>query len=455
MLAVTVHPMTKIEHRGPLTGRNIILGISGGIAAFKCATLARDLIKAGAQVQVIMTPNAREFITPLTMSTLTRRPVITEFFTANTGQWNSHVDLGLWADVMVVAPATASTIAKMANGVADNMLVTTYLSAKCPVLVAPAMDLDMMCHPSTVANIERLASYGNTIITPADGELASGLVGKGRMEEPEAIVKAVIERLKSEPSAENDLPLTDKTLTDTPSADEGEPRTEALDTSVADEVAVRDLCGKHLMITAGPTHEPIDPVRYIANHSSGRMGYALARAAARRGATVTLVSGPVTIDPVTDPNVTTVKVTTARQMLKAATECFPKADIAIMAAAVADFAPEQYTDHKIKRQHDKPQQLVLVPNPDIAAELGQMKRPGQRLIGFALETDDEKRNAIDKLRRKNLDAIVLNSLRQSECFGVDTDIIQIYGAQGNLIFQSPLKTKTALADDILNTILSL
>lgn len=393
-----------------LKGKHIILGITGGIAAYKSASLVRLFIKAGAEVQVIMTPSAREFITPLTLSTLSGKPVITEFFTANTGQWNSHVDLGLWADVMIVAPATASTIAKMANGVADNMLVTTYLSAKAPVFVAPAMDLDMMAHPTTTRNLQLLESYGNHIIQPAAGELASHLIGKGRMEEPENIFKAI------------DSFFTEK-----------------------------DLSGKKILITAGPTYERIDPVRFIGNFSTGKMGFAIADEASRRGAEVTVVAGPVSIAP-QEKSVKVVKVESAREMCAECTKLFPNFDIAIMAAAVADYAPTVKADCKIKREHTETMTIDLVSNPDIAATLGEMKRPEQMLVGFALETNDEHKNALGKMQRKNLDMIVLNSLRDKGAgFGGDTNKITIFCNDGSE-HDFELKSKSLAATDILNLI---
>lgn len=396
-----------------LKNKHIILGITGGIAAYKSAVLARLLVKAGAEVQVIMTPSAREFITPLTLSTLTGKPVITEFFTANTGQWNSHVDLGLWADAMVIAPATACTIGKMANGVADNMLVTTYLSAKAPVFVAPAMDLDMMRHPSTTRNLDLLRSYGNTIIEPAEGELASHLVGKGRMEEPENIVKVL-----------------------------------------ADHFAQKDLTGHNILITAGPTFEKIDPVRFIGNYSSGKMGYAIAEEAASRGAKVYLVSGPVDLR-VSNPSVEVIPVESARQMLDACTRLYPSCDCGIMCAAVADYAPEHQASSKIKREHDQVPVIKLVKNPDIARTLGEMKAPGQLLVGFALETDNEEFNAIEKLRKKNLDMIVLNSLRDPGAgFGTNTNKVTIFTASGRTI-STPLKSKTEVAKDVIGTMISI
>lgn len=394
-----------------LKGKNIILGISGGIAAYKSVYLLRLIVKAGAQVQVIITPNGKEFITPVTLSTLSGRPVISEFFTANTGQWNSHVDLGLWADAMIVAPATACTIAKMANGVADNMLVTTYLSARCPIFVAPAMDLDMMAHPSTVRNITLLRSYGNHIIEAASGELASHLCGKGRMEEPEKIVAA-------------------------------------LDLFFAKE---KDYKGKKIMITAGPTYEKIDPVRFIGNYSSGKMGYALARAAAERGAYVTLISGPVSLT-MDHPGVKVVAVESAREMLEASQKAFEGCDMAIMAAAVADYAPETIANKKIKRETTGIDCIRLVKNPDIAKTLGGTKRPEQRVVGFALETNDAEANAMAKLRLKQLDAIVLNSLTNpGTCFGVDNNQVTVMTQDGTIL-QTEVENKAIIADKILTAL---
>lgn len=397
-----------------LRGKHIILGICGGIAAYKSVSLLRLLVKAGAEVQVVITPAGKEFITPVTLSALSQKPVVSEFFTANTGEWHSHVDLGLWADCMVIAPATASSIAKMANGVADNMLITTYLSAKSPVFVAPAMDLDMMAHPSTRRNLDLLRSYGNHIIEPESGELASGLVGKGRMEEPEKIV-------------------------------------EVLDRFFATR---EDLHGKKMLITAGPTHEKIDPVRFIGNYSSGKMGYAIAEAAASRGAEVTLVSGPVSLH-VSNPAINVVDVESAREMLAACEEAFPQSDIAVMCAAVADYAPTSVATSKIKREHDEIPVITLVKNPDIAATLGHEKKKDQILVGFALETDHELENAFDKLGRKNLDMIVLNSMRDSGAgFGVDTNKVTILTSD-NRRLEFSLKPKTEVANDILDTILTL
>lgn len=394
-----------------LKGKHIVLGITGGIAAYKSATLIRLLVKRGAEVQVVITPSGKEFITPVTLSALTGKPVICDFFTANTGQWNSHVDIGLWADAMVIAPATACTIGKMANGIADNMLVTTYLSAKAPVFVAPAMDLDMMAHPSTTRNIETLRSYGNHIIEPASGELASHLIGKGRMEEPKKIVE-VLEQFFA----------TDK-----------------------------PLAGKKVLLTAGPTYERIDPVRFIGNFSTGKMGYALADAAARMGAEVTLISGPVAIKP-KERTVEVVNVESACQMRDAAVEHFPGSDIAIMCAAVADYAPADPHDHKIKRETDEIPTIRLVKNPDIAATLGQMKREGQTLVGFALETDNGKANAERKIRSKNLDMIVLNSLSDPGAgFGTDTNIVTMIRPDGESK-TLPLMQKTEVAREIMQEI---
>lgn len=394
-----------------LKGKHIVLGICGGIAAYKSVTLLRLLVKAGAEVQVVITPAGKEFITPVTLSALSQKPVVSEFFTANTGEWHSHVDLGLWADCMVIAPATASTLGKMAHGIADNMLVTTYLSAKSPVFIAPAMDLDMMRHPSTQANLALLASYGNHIIEPASGFLASGLEGKGRMAEPENIVSHL----------------------------------------AAFFARTADLQGRNVLITAGPTHEKIDPVRFIGNYSSGKMGYALAEECAARGANVTLVSGPVSIKA-THPSITTVKVESAREMLAECQKAFPASDVAVMCAAVADYAPANQADHKIKREHQDVPVITLVKNPDIAATLGAAKRPGQLLVGFALETDNGTANAIEKLGRKNLDIIVLNSMRDAGAgFGVDTNKVSIFMRDGREI-DVPLKRKTEVATDIVNEI---
>lgn len=394
-----------------LKGKHIVLGVTGGIAAYKSVALLRLLTKAGAEVQVVMTPAAKEFVAPVTFASLSQKPVVSEFFTANTGEWHSHVDLGLWADAMVVAPATASTIGKMANGIADNMLVTTYLSAKEPVWVAPAMDLDMMRHPSTVANIERLRSFGNHIIEPCSGALASGLSGKGRMAEPEEIVATLESHFATAGS----------------------------------------MTGKTVMITAGPTREKLDPVRFISNYSSGKMGYALAEEAARRGARVILVSGPVDLEA-RNPLIEVRRVESAEEMLAEARTAFAGSDIAIMCAAVADYRPAAVSPSKLKRGDSPAMTLELVRNPDIAATLGSEKRPGQTLVGFALETDDALVHGADKLRRKNLDMIVVNSLADKGAgFGTDTNLVTIITADGRRTAGS-LKPKSAVAADIIDSI---
>ena len=388
-----------------LKGKKIVLGITGSIAAYKACYIIRGLVKAGAEVQVVITPAGKEFITPITLSTLTQKPVVSEFFSQRDGTWNSHVKLGLWADAMLIVPCTASTLGKMANGVADNMLVTTYLSMKAPVFIAPAMDLDMYQHPTTQANMDRLRSFGNQIIEPQSGFLASGLEGKGRMEEPENIV-AYLDNYFEE----------------------------------------KDLQGKRIMITAGPTYEKIDPVRFIGNYSSGKMGFALAEECARRGAEVTLIAGPVSMS--CSANIHRIDVESCEEMYQAATTHFANMDAAILCAAVADFRPENVATEKIKREKDD---LVirLKPTHDIAAQLGQMKKQGQLLVGFALETNDEEANAQKKLQKKNLDFIVLNSLqRKGTCFQSDDNQISILSANGQVDFDK--KPKTEVAKDIVN-----
>ena len=392
-----------------IKGKHIVLGITGSIAAYKACQLIRLLVKEGAEVQVVITPSGKEFITPLTLSTLTRKPVISEFFSQRDGTWNSHVDLGLWADLMLIAPATASTLAKMANGIADNMLLTTYLSMKAPVMVAPAMDLDMYAHPATQQNIATLRSYGNLILEPASGALASQLVGKGRMQEPEQIAEQV------------------KTFF-------------ALNAS---------LQGKTVLITAGPTYEKIDPVRFIGNYSSGKMGYALAEECALRGAKVILVSGPTSLQ-VSHAAIECIRVESAAQMYAAAVEAFPKCDIGILSAAVADFTPRQQAAQKIKRAKGA-QVLELEPTRDIAAALGTGKTKKQILVGFALETNDEEAHARKKMQEKNLDFIVLNSLKDEGAgFLHDTNKVTILSAKGSEPF--PLKSKKEVACDIINKI---
>ena len=413
-----------------MKGKKIVLGITGSIAAYKSCLIIRELVKRGAEVQVVITPAGKEFITPITLSALTQKPVISDFFSQRDGTWHSHVALGLWADAMLIAPCTASTLGKMAGGVADNMLITTYLSMKAPVFIAPAMDLDMYTHPTTQENLKKLQSFGNHIIEPQSGFLASGLEGKGRMEEPEKIVAAL------------DLFFEQK-----------------------------DLAGKRIMITAGPTYEKIDPVRFIGNYSSGKMGFALAEECARRGADVTLIAGPVNVQssmfrsasPLGSSenvqcsmfnvqcsmfNVHRIDVESCEQMYEAATEAFQSADAAILCAAVADFRPAEVADQKIKRQGDD-LTIRLVPNPDIAASLGRQKRDGQVLVGFALETNDEQQNAQHKLEKKNLDFIVLNSLRnEGTCFQSDENQISIISHEGQKDY--PRKPKNEVARDIIN-----
>ena len=390
-----------------LENKKIVLGITGGIAAYKACNLARLLIKKGAEVQVVMTPSAKEFITPLTLSTLTHKPVVSEFFDRRDGSWHSHVDIGLWADAMIVAPATASSIGKMANGIADNMLVTTYLSMKAPVFVAPAMDLDMYAHPSTQQNIQRLVAYGNHIIEPGTGFLASKLEGKGRMEEPEKIVEVLEQYFAKQ----------------------------------------QRLSGKKVLITAGPTYEKIDPVRFVGNYSSGKMGFALAEACALQGAEVTLVSGPVMLQT-KHPAIRRIDVESAQEMYDTATSHFPEADITILSAAVADFTPETTADKKIKRKGDE-LVLNLRPTQDIAAALGSLKKDNQLLVGFALETDNEMQNAQSKMERKNLDFIVLNSLQDKGAgFRVDTNKITILDRQQGITAYD-VKTIQEVAEDIV------
>ena len=393
-----------------LKGKHIVLGITGSIAAYKACLIIRALVKRGAEVQVVITPAGKEFITPITLSALTRKPVISEFFSQRDGTWHSHVDLGLWADAMLVAPATASTIGKMAHGIADNMLITTYLSMKAPVFVAPAMDLDMYAHASTQHNLDILRSYGNHIIEPQSGFLASGLEGKGRMEEPEKIVES-LEAFFSGSKAQSTR-----------------------------------LTGRRIMITAGPTYEKIDPVRFIGNYSSGKMGFALAEECARRGAEVTLIAGPVSLT--CSDNIRRINVESCEDMYQAATSEWTTADAAILCAAVADFRPETVADKKIKREKDD---LVirLAPTHDIAAALGRMKRDDQLLVGFALETNDEQRNAQHKLEKKNLDFIVLNSLRnKGTCFQSDENQITIISKEGLRDYER--KPKAAVATDIVD-----
>lgn len=392
-----------------LKGKKIVLGITGSIAAYKACLIIRLLVKSGAEVQVVITPAGKEFITPITLSALTHKPVVSEFFSQRDGTWHSHVDLGLWADAMLIAPCTASTLGKMAHGVADNMLVTTYLSMKAPVFIAPAMDLDMYAHPSTQQNIKILSGYGCHFIEPGSGFLASGLEGKGRMEEPERIV-------------------------------------EELDKFFTGQSAINDLQGKRILITAGPTHEKIDPVRFIGNYSSGKMGFALAEECFRRGAEVTLIAGPVNMS--CSSGIHRIDVESCMEMCDAAVKAFPQQDAAILCAAVADFRPSEQSATKIKRE--KGDLLIrLQPNPDIAATLGSQKTSHQVLVGFALETNDETANAQKKLEKKNLDFIVLNSLRnEGTCFKSDDNQISIITRSEKKDFSK--KPKQAVAQDIIN-----
>ena len=411
-----------------LKGKKIVLGITGSIAAYKACYIIRGLVKAGAEVQVVITPAGKEFITPITLSALTQKPVVSEFFSQRDGTWHSHVKLGLWADAMLIAPCTASTLGKMAHGVADNMLVTTYLSMKAPVFIAPAMDLDMYQHPTTQQNMERLRSFGNHIIEPQSGFLASGLEGKGRMEEHEKIV----EYLDHFFDAQGTSPVS-RSLSLGEDRNEGSP-----------------LTSKKILITAGPTHEKIDPVRFIGNYSRGKMGFALAEECARRGAEVTLIAGPVNCQLSIENRqiVNRIDVESCDEMYKTATEVFPQMDAAILCAAVADFRPEQQATKKIKREGDD---LIirLKPNPDIAAALGKMKKENQLLVGFALETNDEEANAHKKLEKKNLDFIVLNSLQnKGTCFQSDENQISIISHDGQKDYEK--KSKQAVAADIID-----
>lgn len=392
-----------------LSGKKIILGVTGGIAAYKSAQIIRLLVQRGAEVKVIMTPLAKEFITPLTLATLSKNPILVDFFDPTNGNWNSHVDLGTWADAMLIAPATANSLAKMATGIADNLLITTYLSARCPVFIAPAMDLDMFAHPTTKQNLNTLKSFGNYVIEPTVGELASGLEGKGRMEEPENIVRQL-----------NDF------------------------------FYPKDMQGKKVLITAGPTYEMIDPVRFIGNYSSGKMGFALAENCAKRGAEVTLVCGPVSLST-PYKSIERINVESALEMHKVVMSRFDQVDGAILCAAVADFTPVSPADKKMKRGKEN-LIIELKPSVDIAVEIGKVKRHEQFVVGFALETNDEETNAISKMERKNFDFIVLNSLRDPNSgFGFDTNKVTILHRSG-LKKQFDLKSKLDVADDIVKEI---
>jgi phosphopantothenoylcysteine decarboxylase/phosphopantothenate--cysteine ligase len=396
-----------------LKDKNILLGITGSIAAYKAAILVRLLVKEGANVKVVMTKLAKEFITPLTMATLSKNPILVDFFDPESGQWNSHVDLGSWSDLYLIAPATANTLGKMAHGIADNLLLTTYLSAKCPVMIAPAMDLDMYQHTANLKNIEILKSYGNIIIEPVTGELASGLSGKGRMEEPEMITQKVIDFFSVKKKLKN----------------------------------------KRILVTAGPTYEPIDPVRFIGNYSSGKMGYALANELAEQGAEVILISGPTALTT-NNPSVKKIDVQTADEMFDATVKYFKNCDAAIMSAAVADYKPAQRYRQKVKRNNDK-LAISLEPNKDIAAHLGKIKKKNQVIVGFALETNDEIKNATQKINTKNLDFIVLNSLKDEGAgFGVNTNKISIIDNKGK-VEKFDLKSKNEVAVDIVKKLMSL
>lgn len=394
-----------------LDGKKIIVGVTGSIAAYKSAMLVRLLVKAGAEVRVVMTPAAKDFITPLTLSTLSKNPVLTEFIRDRTGQWNNHVELGLWADAIVIAPASANTIAKMANGLCDNLLLAIYLSARCPVFFAPAMDLDMLQHPSTKRNIQTLISYGNQIIDPGFGELASGLTGSGRMAEPEGIM-ARLERILAEK---------------------------------------KRLAGKKVLVTAGPTHEAIDPVRFIGNHSSGKMGFAIAEALAAEGAEVDLVTGP-TQQHTEHPSIRVKAVISAEEMFNACNQMFPTSDITVLSAAVADYKPVDPASQKIKKKEGN-LMLELTKTHDIAASLGKIKHNGQVMVGFALETEQEHANALKKLESKNFDLIVLNSLNDHGAgFGFDTNKVTIIDRKKQpQVFE--LKSKKEVAQDIVEAII--
>ena len=419
-----------------LKGKKIVLGITGSIAAYKACLIIRGLVKAGAEVQVVITPAGKEFITPITLSALTHKPVISEFFAQRDGTWNSHVDLGLWADAMLIAPCTASTLGKMANGIADNMLITTYLSMKAPVFIAPAMDLDMYKHPSTQENMQRLVSFGNHIIEPASGFLASGLEGKGRMEEPERIVAILEESMEAQKAWQNHA------------LQESMKAQKAWQNHALQESPEGGMRGKKVLITAGPTYEKIDPVRFIGNYSSGKMGFALAEECAQRGAEVTLVAGPVSMQ--CSEAIHRIDVESCEEMYQAATAAFKESDAAILCAAVADFRPATQATQKIKREKDD-LVLRLEPTHDIAAALGKMKTEKQVLVGFALETNDEEVNAKKKLEKKNLDFIVLNSLQnKGTCFQSDENQISIISKEGQRDYEK--KSKQAVARDIVDEI---
>lgn len=451
------HPSPTHPAAGPspLSGKHIVLGITGSIAAYKSCLIIRALVKRGAEVQVVITPAGKEFITPITLSALSRHPVISDFFSQRDGTWHSHVDLGLWADAMLIAPCTASSLGKMAHGVADNMLVTTYLSMKAPVFIAPAMDLDMYQHPSTQANINTLKGYGNRFVEPTSGFLASGLEGKGRMQEPDLIVEEM-ERFFANPlnettqkGAQDQEQMTQEDILDQEETTQKGPQDqEKMTQEDAQKEKMLPLAGKRILITAGPTYERIDPVRFIGNFSSGKMGFSIAEECRRRGAEVTLVAGPTALQ--CDAAIRRVNVESAQEMYEACLPVFDTADAAILSAAVADFTPEQKAESKIKREADD-LVLRLRPTHDIAKTLGQRKRPGQRLVCFALETNDEEANARGKLERKNADFVVLNSTRiPGTTFNADDNQIAVVTREG--VRSYPKKSKQEVASDIIDVL---
>lgn len=451
------HPSPTHPAAGPspLSGKHIVLGITGSIAAYKSCLIIRALVKKGAEVQVVITPAGKEFITPITLSALSRHPVISDFFSQRDGTWHSHVDLGLWADAMLIAPCTASSLGKMAHGVADNMLVTTYLSMKAPVFIAPAMDLDMYQHPSTQANINTLKGYGNRFVEPTSGFLASGLEGKGRMQEPDLIVEEM-ERFFANPlnettqkGAQDQEQMTQEDILDQEeTTQKGAQDQEKMTQEAAQKEKMLPLAGKRILITAGPTYERIDPVRFIGNFSSGKMGFSIAEECRRRGAEVTLVAGPTALQ--CDAAIRRVNVESAQEMYEACLPAFDTADAAILSAAVADFTPEQKAESKIKREADD-LVLRLRPTHDIAKTLGQRKRPGQRLVCFALETNDEEANARGKLERKNADFVVLNSTRiPGTTFNADDNQIAVVTREG--VRSYPKKSKQEVASDIIDVL---
>lgn len=451
------HPSPTHPAAGPspLSGKHIVLGITGSIAAYKSCLIIRALVKRGAEVQVVITPAGKEFITPITLSALSRHPIISDFFSQRDGTWHSHVDLGLWADAMLIAPCTASSLGKMAHGVADNMLVTTYLSMKAPVFIAPAMDLDMYQHPSTQANINTLKGYGNRFVEPTSGFLASGLEGKGRMQEPDLIVEE-LERFFADPlkdttqeGAQDQEEMTQKdTLDQEETTQKWAQDQEKMTQEAVQKEKMLPLAGKRILITAGPTYERIDPVRFIGNFSSGKMGFSIAEECRRRGAEVTLVAGPTALQ--CDAAIRRVNVESAQEMYEACLPAFDTADAAILSAAVADFTPEQKAESKIKREADD-LVLRLRPTHDIAKTLGQRKRPGQRLVCFALETNDEEANARGKLERKNADFVVLNSTRiPGTTFNADDNQIAVVTREG--VRSYPKKSKQEVASDIIDVL---